>query len=251
MALYAKFADIYHRGPYPGFSRTAASLLPVVLERFGSQPQSLLDVACGEGTFAIEMASRQSLAVTGVDLSAHMLEIARQQAAQAGVSAAWVQQDMRQLDFTAQFDLVTCWFDSLNYLLEDGDLLATFKGMQRALKRQGLLVFDMNTIYGLTVEWQRENPFIQQDTEDLFEVHQNTFDYERMIATVKISVFLRQDEAWTRFDEEHQERAYPVEQIQAILRKAGLEPLACFGSLRELTEPKPTSGRVWFVARNP
>jgi len=48
--------------------------------------------------------------------------------------------------------------------------------------------------------------------------------------------------------EEHRERGYTLEEIREALKQAGLEELACWGSLREMTEPKPDSGRVWFVA---
>jgi hypothetical protein len=31
------------------------------------------------------------------------------------------------------------------------------------------------------------------------------------------------------------------------LKEVGFQELACWGSLQQMSEPKPDSGRVWFV----
>ncbi len=246
MGIYHEFARFYTCGPYPEYSRAMAELLPRVLERFGAKPETVLDLACGEGTFAVELA-RRGYRVVGVDISPRMLELARGKAREAGVTVDFIHQDMRSLNLSKKFDLVTCWYDSLNYLLEYEDLERTFANVAEVLNPDGLFIFDMNTRYALSVHWQRHPPYVQQDTEDLFEVHRPSYDYERAIATLKITGFFREGGAWHRFDEVHQERAYTLAQIREALESAGLVELACWGSLREMTPPKPNSGRVWFV----
>lgn len=149
-AIYREFARFYASGPYPEYSRRMAELLPAVPERSGAKPRTLLDLACGEGTFAVLMA-QQSLKVTGVDVSPEMLRFAREKAEEAGVELRFIEQDMRALSLPEKFDLVTCWYDSLNYLLEWEELAQTFADVARVLKPGGLFVFDMNTIYRLAV----------------------------------------------------------------------------------------------------
>lgn len=90
---------------------------------------------------------------------------------------------------------------------------------------------------------------MQQDTPELFEVHRPSYDYERNIATVRITGFVREGELWRRIDEEHRERGYTLEQIREALERAGLRELACWGNLKEMSEPQPDSGRVFFIAR--
>jgi len=228
MTIYREFARFYACGAYPDYSRRMAELLPPVLERFEARPKTVLDLACGEGTFAVEMA-RQGYKVTGVDLSPEMFRLAREKAEEAGVEVRFIQQDMRGLSLDEEFDLVTCWYDSLNYLLEYEEFVAAFKNVARVLSSDGLFIFDMNTRYCLAVYWQRHPAYVQQDTGELFEVHRPGYDYER--------------------DEVHRERGYTLEQIKQALREADLCELACWGNLREMSEPKPDSGRVWFVCR--
>jgi len=248
MGIYAEFARFYTEGPYPEFSRRMAELLPVVLERFEAKPKAILDLACGEGTFAVELAKR-GYQVTGVDLSPEMLRFARERAKEARVEVQFIEQDMRSLSLEERFDLVTCWYDSLNYLLSHDDLVKTFSNVAQVLTAGGLFVFDMNTIYALAVVWQQRPCYIEQDTPELLEIHRNSYDYEEGIATLWITGFKREGDLWRRIDEEHKERGYTLEQIRKALRRAGLQELACWGNLKEMSEPKPDSGRVWFVAR--
>lgn len=248
MSIYERFAYFYAKGAYPQYSERMAELFPSVLERFGVKPRILLDSACGEGSFAVAMA-KKGVQVTGIDLSLHMLKFARERAKKEKVGAEFLLQDMRSLPFEERFDVVTCWYDSLNYLLEFKDLEKTFVGVYRTLKRGGLFIFDMNTIYGLAVNWQRHPCYVQQDTPRLLEVHRPSYDFEKNIATLRITGFVKERNGWTRIDEEHKERGYSIETIKQTLKKSGLQELACWGSMQEMSELKPDSGRVWFITQ--
>jgi SAM-dependent methyltransferase len=157
--------------------------------------------------------------------------------------------NMSNMIFEDSFDLVTCWFDSLNYLVEPRDLVRTFKGVAGALVEGGLFIFDMNTIHGLAVTW-RENPcYVEGDTAGTFEVHRQEYDFETGIATMSITGFIRKGTAWMRVDEEHQERGYSRQDIHRYLRDAGFEVLASWGNFRDRSEPTVESPRVWYIAK--
>ncbi len=248
MSIYEEFAYFYTKGLYPQYSEKMAELLPAVLERFAAGPRALLDLACGEGTFSVIMA-KKGFQVTGIDLSPQMLQFARERAEKENVNVEFLVQDIRSLLFEERFDLVTCWYDSLNYLLQLEDLEKTFNGVYRALKRGGLFIFDMNTIYGLAVNWQRHPCNISQDSPEALEIDRPSYNFEKNIATLKITGFVRKGSEWIRMDEEHKERGYTLEEIKQSLKQTGLNELACWGSMQEMSEVKPDSGRVWFVAQ--
>ena len=245
--MYNEFARFYVRGDWPRYSAQMARMLPSVLEYFGLWPRSVLDLACGEGTFAVAMAKR-GLQVTGVDLSPEMLDIARERAAKAGLDVKFLQQDMSSLSLRGRFDLITCWFDSLNYLLEIDDLAETFAGVSRVLDRNGIFIFDVNTIRALAVEWVKEPCYVHLDSRDLFLASVPQYDPATRIASLHITGFARENERWVRVDEVHKERGYTLQEIRRCLKKANLRELACWASLDKMEKPGRSTVRVFFVA---
>jgi len=249
--IYQRFAEVYSRGSYPEFSKWVLSLLPSLLEKF-SLPKSgkLLDLACGEGTF-LEGMLLNNWQVTGLDQSAEMLRLAEMRLRQTGQPFHLIQDDMRNLDFDNEFDLVTCWFDSMNYLLEVSDLENVFRRVFRALKAKGGFLFDMNTLYGLFVRWQQQPVYIPQDNEDLLEIHIPSCNYEKSEASLRIILFIRnhQTQQWERWEEIHTQRAYPMDTIQALLEKVGFRVLDRLCNLSDQSPAQPDSGRVWFFAQ--
>jgi len=251
MTVYDRFAKVYQRGPYLRFSESLAeSILPEYLTEVGIEPEDLLDIACGEGTFAVMMAQR-GYRMTGVDQSGRMIDLAKARAKDVGVNVKFLVEDMRSLPFKEQFDIATCFFDSLNYLLSIKDLQITFQNAYRALKPGGYFIFDMNTVYGLAVDWMRARDYIHNETEDFIEIHHQDFDYENLIASMTITVFEKHGRLWERFDEVHQERGYPIADIEFLLNQVGFETLAIYGNLSKRSEVQNTSSRVWFIIRKP
>ena len=248
--IYNEFATLYAGGDYPDYSKRVAGLLPAVLKRFKAYPSEIMDLACGEGTFAMVMA-KKGLRVTGVDQSSEMLRFAGQKARKSRVHVRFVRRDMRSLDFRERFDLVTSWYDALNYLLSLADLERTFKGVYKALRKNGLFIFDMNTIHALSKVWQQYPSTVELDSSKYFALHRPSYDKKHLIATLKITGFIRRNATWTRVDEDHQEKGYTLVQIRNSLKKAGFKPLAIWGSIRKMTMPREGTRRVWFVAQKP
>jgi ubiquinone/menaquinone biosynthesis C-methylase UbiE len=244
---YKEFARFYTKGDWPRYSAQMARILPSVMEHFGLWPRKILDLACGEGTFAVTMAN-MGLQVTGVDLSPEMLEIARQRAATEGVRVKFLHQDMRSLSLRGRFHLITCWFDSLNYLLEIDDLSRTFAGVSRVLDENGIFIFDVNTIRALAVEWVREPSYVHLNSGDSFLVSVPQYDAATRIASLHITGFAKQNKRWVRMDEVHKERGYALKEIRQCLKRADLHELACWASLDKMDRPRRNTARVWFVA---
>src|SRR5947199_8233007 len=100
------FAEVYSKYGYNQFSARVAELLPRVLRALHLTPDRVLDVPCGQGTFALGMA-RQGYLTTGVDRSSAMLGGARRKAGEARSKLRRVERDQRALRFDRRFDLVT------------------------------------------------------------------------------------------------------------------------------------------------
>ena len=82
----------------------------------------VLDVPCGDGRLALELAAR-GCRVTGVDISSGFLAAAADSARERGLDVAWREADMRDLprDWNEEFDAAYCAGSSFGFLGDSGD----------------------------------------------------------------------------------------------------------------------------------
>jgi SAM-dependent methyltransferase len=107
------------------------------LERGGA----MLDLACGTGRQAIDLASR-GYEVVAFDLSLAMLARAGDEAQERDVKLNFVQGDMREMAFEEQFDGVYSWNTSFGYFDEEKNANVVDR-VRRALKKGGLFLLDV------------------------------------------------------------------------------------------------------------
>lgn len=117
--------------------------LIALLKEHGLRGRRLLDVGCGTGKSFLSLLP-SGWQVTGCDISATMLELAREKAAEA---VDLVRADMRALPRFGEFDLVWALDDAINYLLDVDELTSALAGMRDNLAGTGLLLFDVNTLH--------------------------------------------------------------------------------------------------------
>ncbi|WP_437734059.1 methyltransferase domain-containing protein [Sorangium sp. So ce1335] len=111
-------------------------------ERLGVEKGAvILDLACGTGSHAIEIASR-GYSVVGYDLSLAMLARAADDAQDRGQKLNFLQGDMREMTFEETFDGIYCWSTSFGYFDDEknADVLARIR---RALRSGGMLLLDI------------------------------------------------------------------------------------------------------------
>jgi D-alanine-D-alanine ligase len=100
----------------------------------------VLDAPCGFGRHSIEFA-RRGFEVTGVDFSETELARAGEAATRAGVSVRLMCQDMRDMEFSGEFDLAVNLFSSIGYFSDDEDRMVLDR-FWRALVPGGVFVVD-------------------------------------------------------------------------------------------------------------
>jgi len=170
-------------------SLMVAKQFPRICKEFDITGNRLADLACGEGTFAVGMA-RQGYHVYGVDQSPDMLNLAIAQSRRRKVNVDWLRQDIRELNLPEPVHIITCWFNSLNYLIRDGDLARVFERCGDALVPSGWLLFDVYTLHGLEVEWA-DRAWVAVDEPDCFITTQTSYEMHTHIGKVHFTGFLR------------------------------------------------------------
>ena len=248
MAIYDHYAQVYDDSGQIAFSIKMIPYLSDLLERHPAPERSMLDLACGTGTVALSFA-HQGWEVYGVDGSCGMLEQTRQKAKQAGQTLALSQQDMRHFVLPQRVALVTCLYDSLNYILTLADLKQVFRRVAAALMPGGVFVGDMNTRITLEQVWGNNTFFVEN--QEMVVIMRSSYEPRTRFSTVDILGFVRQEDGlYTRFDEHHAEIAHEDSEVHGALAEAGLHVEAAYKCFH-LDPVDAETRRIMWVARKP
>jgi SAM-dependent methyltransferase len=140
-AQYAGQYDLLYAGKD---YHAECELIEAALHRHDSRkPRTVLDIGCGTGGHAIELA-RRGYSVTGVDLSDHMLELARGKSASLSQAQQpkWLQGDARDFNAGGSFDAAIMMFAVIGYLTGNEDVLKGLRNVRRHLPVNALFICD-------------------------------------------------------------------------------------------------------------
>lgn len=236
---FSDIAHIYHR-----FNDNEAyqTWVAFTLRQCQEFPTKALDVACGNGILTNQL-SRFTESMTGIDYDPKMIE----QAKKLHPFGNW--QVMNMLDLSpldTDFDLVTCYLDSLCFLASEKEIRQAIHQMYQRLKSGGILLFDVWTqerlldfdgfIYADSYEdmsliWQSE----AQDDGDKTVVIHHLIGFEREGAS----------ELYHKLDVTLTESSYPLKMYLEMLQQAGFDKskIGVYPDFSEeiLDERSPTS----------
>jgi SAM-dependent methyltransferase len=133
---YAHFYDL----DYADFE-TDLPLIQQFALRCGSP---ILELGCGTGRLVVPLASH-GYEVTGVDVSAAMLAIARRKVAAGDLESrvTLLQQDMRELDLGCRFNMAFAAINSFMHMMTAEDQLAALARIRQHLNPGGILLLDL------------------------------------------------------------------------------------------------------------
>ncbi|CAN7313893.1 class I SAM-dependent DNA methyltransferase [Rossellomorea sp. LjRoot5] len=244
---YERFAYVYdylmQDVPYDGW----LEYVNRQAEHYSIQGKKVLDIACGTGELSLRLA-RDGYDVTGVDLSQDMLTIAQEKASAQNVQIQLFQQDMSRLDSLGEYDIITIFCDSLNYLEDENDVENTFNRVYAHLKQDGLFLFDVHSIYKMTEIFMNQT-FTLSDEQvsyiwDCFpgEVP-NSVEHE-------LTFFVEDEETgqYERVEELHKQRTYPILMVKEWLVRIGFDVLNITADFTE-ESPSDKSERIFFACK--
>jgi SAM-dependent methyltransferase len=250
MEAYSSFARVYDmfmdNVPYEEWGRYVIGLL----QKENITDGIVLDLGCGTGKLTRILADA-GYDMIGVDNSGEMLEIAREQEDAAPESEKqnilYLQQDMREFELYGTVRAVISICDSMNYMIEEADLLAVFRLVNNYLDPGGVFIFDMNTVYKYR-ELLGENNISENREEGSF-IWENYFDEESGINEYDLTLFIREKgNCYRKYEELHYQRAYELSRVKELLEQAGMQFVAAYDAFTENPVQKE-SERIYVIAR--
>lgn len=269
MEAYTDFASVYDtfmdNTPYEEWAKYIVGLLKAYgvsevsgeikehKEALDAERNVVVDLGCGTGTLT-ELLADAGYDMIGIDNSQEMLNIALDKREQSGKEILYLLQDMREFELYGTAGAIISVCDSLNYLLEEEDICETFRLVNNYLYPGGVFIFDFNTVY--KYETVIGDTTIAENREDCSFIWENYYDEESQLNEYDLTIFVRMpdeqgeadDGIFRRFSETHYQRGYTLEQMKALVERAGMKFVTAIdadthGAVHEESE------RIYIVAR--
>lgn len=222
--------------------RTAAEVEGIIALLGLADGARVLDLACGHGRHAIPLSKRR-YDVTGYDLSAVFLDRARAEAQAQGAQLRWMQGDMRELPFDAEFDAVFNVFTSFGFFADPGDDVRTLQGICRALRPGGRFLLETMHRDGLLPRFQQRD--FERTAKGSIVLRERRWDLARDVIHEDLTL-LRRDGSRTEYRISLRMRS--LDELLALMQEAGLEPVDWYGGLGG-SSLSLTSHRLVLVSR--
>ena len=231
MAAYGRFAkyyDLIYRDivDYKG----DCDYLEKLFRKFGGERRAhaVLDLGCGTGNHAIELA-RRGHQVMGIDLSAAQLREARAKVRRQKLAVRFLHGDMRRFDLGRRFDAAIAMFGGFGHVLSDRDVVSHFRCVRRHLEAGGLYAFEF---------WQESAAFdrvrswvLRENALRIIRLDDSRTDRVRHRLRIDFRFFvLDGDRLRERFRETHVVRLYALPEIRRLLSRGGLKLVAAYAA---------------------
>jgi len=239
---YTRLAGVYDEVVV---DRCHGALAGFLDELFGADEEAVvgvLDVCCGTGLLAAELAAR-GYRVTGVDASEAMLARARRL---LGPNATLIHATLPDLPLEMNFDAATCTLDGFTYLAPAA-LAPTVKAIARVLRPGGWLVFDAHTDAMMALTSSR--PVVSGEQEGHRFVILAEVDPEARLCDTRID--FTADAAASPFSELHRQYFHRDTDIRSALVDGGFEVVAVRDGYSDRPVDESTLSATWIAKLRP
>lgn len=242
MAAYDRDLAYIHDTGFTGFARKAAPGLLRLLRQSRILGGLVVDAGCGSGVWARELTER-GYDVLGIDISAHMIRLARRQA-----PAAKFQIGSFLCAALPPCDAVTAIGECFNYAFDRSSgkkgLTQFFHRVHGALRPGGVFIFDI-VEPGVVPEGPQRRFLEGPDWAILLEVRE---DRRRKTLTRQIASFRSMGKLYRRSEEIHRLHLYSGSELLAELCRAGFEARLLGGYGRFRFPPAHVGFLAWKPA---
>lgn len=241
------FAEYYDLMTEHKDYQTECDFIEVVLSKFlENPPNKVLDVGCGTGTHALELAKR-GYKVFAFDVAKPMIEIAIKKDTKNEVQFS--HGDIT--DYRGKnFDAVICMFDTVNYLHSFFDFVIFLKDVRSALSNRSIFIFD--SWNGLAVLKLRPSCKLRVfDTErgKIYRYVEPEFDIMEQKTILKYHcLVVKEKQVVDEFFSMHNIKFYTPDQIKNALDSSGFTILKRCASINLEKEISEEDWIVTYVA---
>lgn len=231
---YTTFASIYESTMALDYWPWVNYIMKAYKKHVGKKPSSLLDLGCGTGGLTSLFQVKRKV---GVDISPDMIR----EAELNDKTTEYICQDIRNLQLDETFDLIISTHDTLNYIIDEGDLLQTFYGIRNRLKTGGIFIGDITSEYNILKNF--DTNVFEEVHDNILMIWENNYNRNEKLLTSRLRFYeedrkhingnnnkkhLQHTISKSKLinEEIHLQRYYSREKFNRLLSKAGFSVIA-------------------------
>lgn len=241
--MYSDFAEIYNKLVFDIDYDFYYNTINIELKKHNIVPKNILEIGIGTGNLTKKM-DFETDSYIGIDLSQEMLEIASNNLI-GKKDITLLNVDILDFSLENSFDLAISTLDTINYILDEKELLLAFENVYNSLKKDSAFIFDINSENKL-LKVLGNNTFVFEH-ENIFYTWQSFLDEKEYIVDFVLDFFIEENGLYRRIREEQSEKIYSVDFIILLLEIVGFKDVSFkdFDSGKEVSE---NTQRILFTA---
>lgn len=248
MREYTDFAYVYdeYMDNIP-YDEWCAYLIQLLREYHINSEDFIVDLGCGTGTVT-RILDKAGYDCIGIDMSQDMLTIASEKTIDNGQEIVYSLQDMREFSLPYEASAMISIGDSMNYITSVSDLKSVFKSVKEGLALGGIFIFDLKTIHFFR-DILSDNTYAQDRDTSAF-IWNNYYENDTKNNIYDLIIFVEnEDGLFERFEEQHFQHGFEIDEVKNAAQEAGLEVVAIYDAFTH-NEPNKDSERLYYIIKN-
>ncbi|WP_105955936.1 class I SAM-dependent DNA methyltransferase [Apilactobacillus quenuiae] len=239
--IYQEFAELYDEL----FDPTMYEKWLDFVESNVNKNDNILDVACGTGRL-ISLMINKNYNVSGLDMSSDMLTIADNNLRKNNQNANLIQGNMMDLSSFPEYQVITCFDDSLCYLNDLQELKLAFENAYHHLSNSGRYLFDVITPYQTDIVYPGYMyNFHDEDRAFMWTTYVGDEDHS-VDHDLSFFNYNKELDAYDEFSELHHERTYDLDNYIDLLESVGFAKISVSSNFGK-DKINETTTRWFFV----
>ncbi|HET6567414.1 MAG TPA: class I SAM-dependent methyltransferase [Rhodothermales bacterium] len=215
-----------------------------ILQTNHPDPQTVLELGCGTGSFAFELQPLGPYQYTATDHALQMIRVGRAKAELYRSPVQFAVADFTDFRVDAPVDVVILLYDGLNYVLDEKGVRALLQCTYDALRPGGLFFFDQSTpLNSINNEVYFEDA---GEAEGFSYLRHSAYDRTTRLHTTTFEITA----AGAQYHEEHVQRAYEMAEIKSLLKETPFEILQSFDGFSTASATEHSERIHWLLRKS-
>lgn len=202
-----------------------------IMKEHIDHPRFILELGCGTGRFGSKF-SNDGYTIYGIDNSLDMLLVAK---TRAFLNFRILCADITRFSLSRKMDFIFSVHDTMNYLLDNNDILKMFNCVKEIMHERSIFMFDITTEYNIIKNFDGKTSHFSFKNSSV--KWSNIYDSQKKL----IYSNLHFNRAGKTTVEEHIQRIYSINEITQLVVGSGLEVLGIYG---DYTHESPRSDTI-------